>query len=42
MIRDLDRDPCGLRAPRAGGFILTREEPAEKWGAATYALVRTT
>jgi hypothetical protein len=25
----------------AGGFVLTREEPAGKWGAATYSLVRT-
>jgi hypothetical protein len=26
---------------RAGGFVLTRQEPAGKWGATTYSLVRT-
>jgi hypothetical protein len=30
-----------LTGTRAGGFLLTREEPAGKWGAATYSLVRT-
>jgi len=30
-----------LTGTRAGGFVLTREEPAGKWGAATYSLVRT-
>jgi 3-oxoacyl-(acyl-carrier-protein) synthase len=30
-----------LAGTRAGGFVLTREEAAGKWGAATYALVRT-
>jgi putative DNA primase/helicase len=30
-----------LAGTRAGGFVLTREEPAGKWGAATYSLVRT-
>jgi hypothetical protein len=30
-----------LAGTRAGGFILTREEAAGKWGAATYSLART-
>ena|SRR5205823_6089871 len=30
-----------LKGTRAGGFVLTRQEPAGKWGAATYSLVRT-
>jgi hypothetical protein len=30
-----------LTGTRAGGFVLTRREPAGKWGAATYSLVRT-
>jgi hypothetical protein len=30
-----------LTGTRAGGFVLTREEPAGKWGAATYSLART-
>lgn len=30
--------PAGTRA---GGFVLTRQEAAGKWGAATYSLVRT-
>jgi hypothetical protein len=30
-----------LTGTRAGGFVLTREEAAGKWGAATYSLVRT-
>ena len=30
-----------LRDTRAGGFVLTRQEPTGKWGAATYALRRT-
>jgi hypothetical protein len=30
-----------LTGTRAGGFVLTRQEPAGKWGAATYSLVRT-
>jgi hypothetical protein len=30
-----------LAGTRAGGFVLTREEAAGKWGAATYSLVRT-
>jgi hypothetical protein len=29
-----------LAATRAGGFVLTRQEAAGKWGAATYALRR--
>ena len=29
---------AGLAGTRAGGFVLTRQEPAGKWGAATYAL----
>jgi hypothetical protein len=31
----------GLTGTRAGGFVLTRQAPAGKWGAATYALRRT-
>jgi hypothetical protein len=30
-----------LTGTRAGGCVLTREEPLGKWGAATYSLVRT-
>jgi hypothetical protein len=30
-----------LTGTRAGGFVLTRQEPAGKWGVATYSLVRT-
>jgi hypothetical protein len=30
-----------LAGTRAGGFVLTREKPAGRWGAATYSLVRT-
>jgi hypothetical protein len=30
-----------LTGTRAGGFVLTRQEAAGKWGAATYSLVRT-
>jgi hypothetical protein len=30
-----------LAGTRAGGLVLTREEPAGKWGAANYCLVRT-
>jgi hypothetical protein len=30
-----------LMGTRAGGFVLTRQEPAGKWGAANYSLVRT-
>jgi hypothetical protein len=30
-----------LASTRAGGFVLTREEAAGKWGAATASLVRT-
>jgi hypothetical protein len=30
-----------LTSTRAGGFVLTRQEAAGKWGAATYSLVRT-
>jgi hypothetical protein len=30
-----------LAGTRAGGFVLTRQEPAGKWGAASYALSRT-
>jgi hypothetical protein len=30
-----------LAGTRAGGFVLTRQEPVGKWGAATYALRRT-
>jgi hypothetical protein len=30
-----------LTGTRVGGFVLTREEPAGKWGAATYSLART-
>jgi hypothetical protein len=30
-----------LTGTRAGGFLLTREEPAGKWGAATYSMART-
>jgi hypothetical protein len=30
-----------LTGTRAGGFVLTRQKPAGKWGAATYSLVRT-
>jgi hypothetical protein len=30
-----------LTGTRAGGFVLTRQEPAGKWGAATYSLART-
>jgi putative DNA primase/helicase len=30
-----------LTGTRAGGFVLTREEPTGKWGAATYSLART-
>jgi putative DNA primase/helicase len=30
-----------LAGTRAGGFVLTREEAAGKWGAATYSLVHT-
>jgi hypothetical protein len=30
-----------LTGKRAGGLVLTRQEAAEKWGAATYSLVRT-
>ena len=26
---------------RVGGFLLTRQEAAGKWGAATYSLIRT-
>jgi hypothetical protein len=29
-----------LAGTRAGGFVLTRQEPVGKWGAATYALRR--
>jgi hypothetical protein len=29
-----------LTGTRAGGFVLTRQEAAGKWGAATYSLVR--
>jgi hypothetical protein len=31
----------GLTGTRAGGFVMTRQEPAGRWGAATYSLVRT-
>ena len=31
-----------LTGTRAGNFVLTREKPAGKWGAATYALHKTT
>jgi len=30
-----------LTGTRAGGFVLTRQEAAGKWGAATYSLIRT-
>ena len=30
-----------LAGTRAGGFVMTRQEAAGKWGAATYSLVRT-
>jgi hypothetical protein len=30
-----------LAGTRAGGFVLTRQDPAGKWGATTYALRRT-
>jgi hypothetical protein len=30
-----------LTGTRAGGFVLTRQEAAGKWGKATYSLVRT-
>jgi hypothetical protein len=30
-----------LAGTRAGGFVLTRQEVAGKWGKATYSLVRT-
>jgi hypothetical protein len=30
-----------LAGTRAGGFVLRRQEPAGKWGTATYSLVRT-
>jgi hypothetical protein len=37
-----DGAPFGLGGTRAGGFfVLTRQEAAGKWGAATYSLVRT-
>jgi hypothetical protein len=29
-----------LVGTRAAGFVLTRQEPARKWGHATYALIR--
>ena len=32
-----DGAPFGLGGTRAGGFVLTRQEPAGKWGAASYA-----
>jgi len=47
----LDPQRCGrefmaarlvqLAGPRAGGFVLTRQEAAGKWGKATYSLART-
>jgi DDE superfamily endonuclease len=35
--------PCfsSITGTRAGGFVLTRQEPAGKWGVATYSFVRT-
>jgi putative SOS response-associated peptidase YedK len=36
-----DGPPFGLAGTRAAGFVLTRQEPAGKWGAATNSLVRT-
>jgi hypothetical protein len=30
-----------LAGTRAGGFVLTRQEAAGKWGTGTYSLVRT-
>ena len=30
-----------LAGTRAGGFVLTRQEAAGKWGKATYSLART-
>jgi hypothetical protein len=30
-----------LAGTRAGGFVLTRQEPAGKWGVAMYSFVRT-
>jgi hypothetical protein len=30
-----------LTGTRAGGFVLTREEPAGHWGVSTYALIHT-
>ena len=32
---------AGLAGTRAAGFVLTRQAPAGKWGAATYALAQT-
>ena len=32
---------AAITGTRAGGFVLTRQEAAGKWGAATYSLVRT-
>ena len=32
---------AGLAGTRAAGFVLTRQPPAGKWGAATYALAQT-
>ena len=32
---------CSSRARGAGGIVLTRQEPAGKWGASDYSLVRT-
>jgi hypothetical protein len=31
---------AAITGTRAGGFVLTRQEAAGKWGAATYSLVR--